>query len=407
MGFTYADAFFVTEQALYIGQSEEIDTGFGLYRYGFDEGEWDLIGFDGYAIFGIVVWGESDENILLRTWDGSGSGTWRSTDSGVSWVQTGNPLSGLPALQSPADTSRMISETSYSTDSGWTWNESNLTWYLYGGRGQAYDPSNGSVAYYTAGLGDETSRIYRTTNGGAIWSQVWLEGFNQMQGIDVEWDKGAHVMTCNDIQSRVLITSDAGQNWTWRPSPFHPREVLSPPWAASCFFVAGSAADETTYEVWWTSDLGDTWTSYSVGLPILPGPYWNNWIRIQAHPTEPILFVALEPTGVWRLDLSAVSAIDGEELDLAETRLAAYPNPSSGSVTIAFQDNSSLPMRSIRVVDVMGRVVNTLDASSEGTPLRWDGRDRQGREVASGVYRIVTLRPDGHVGESERVLILR
>jgi flagellar hook assembly protein FlgD len=78
-----------------------------------------------------------------------------------------------------------------------------------------------------------------------------------------------------------------------------------------------------------------------------------------------------------------------------------------GSVTIAFQGERGTPLRSIRVVDVMGRVVATLSGGSENATLRWDGRDRQGREVASGVYRIVTLRPDGHVGGSERVLILR
>ena len=88
LGFGDFDAFFVTEQALYIGQSEEIDTGFGLHRYRFDEGEWDLVGFDGHLIFGIVVWGESDENILLRTWDGSDPITWRSTNGGESWTAT-------------------------------------------------------------------------------------------------------------------------------------------------------------------------------------------------------------------------------------------------------------------------------------------------------------------------------
>jgi hypothetical protein len=36
------EAFFVSQNAIYVGLSEEDETGLGLYRYRLDEAEWDL-----------------------------------------------------------------------------------------------------------------------------------------------------------------------------------------------------------------------------------------------------------------------------------------------------------------------------------------------------------------------------
>jgi len=117
--------------------------------------------------------------------------------------------------------------------------------------------------------------------------------------------------------------------------------------------------------------------------------------------------VTLEFTGVWRLDLSGISSVNGEQAEVSEPKIAAYPNPSSGDVTIASRDQSAPFLRSVRVVDVMGLVVKTVNGGSGDRTLRWDGRDRQGREAASGVYRIIYLRPDGRTSASERILVLR
>jgi hypothetical protein len=299
----------------------------------------------------------------------------------------------------------MISAPYFSTDGGWTWQESNLGWW-FSGHSQAFDPNDGMVAYYATHLSDESYRIYKTTTGGASWSEAGI--FPSLLGLDVEGHNGNHVLASPYfISSSVWVSTDAGQSWTWTPAPFRPGVVTSPPWAARTFFAAGSSTDGMVYEMWLTHDLGETWTSFSDSLPPLPGEYWESWMRIQAHPVEPILYVALEPTGVWRLDLSGVSGVDDVRPVGPVERLAAYPNPSSGAVTIAFREEGAPMLRSIRVVDVMGRVVRTLQAGSDQATLRWDGRDRQGRDAASGVYRIVELRPDGHVGGSQQVLILR
>lgn len=65
-----------------------------------------------------------------------------------------------------------------------------------------------------------------------------------------------------------------------------------------------------------------------------------------------------------------------------------FPNPFNPQTQIRFQLPASGPV-SLRVYDVLGQVVHTLveDELPAGVHrAAWDGRDAQGRAVASGVY---------------------
>jgi len=66
-----------------------------------------------------------------------------------------------------------------------------------------------------------------------------------------------------------------------------------------------------------------------------------------------------------------------------------YPNPFSGTTDVRYSLDK--PARvSLRVFDVMGREVAVLVEGASGTPgayvATWDGTDRQGRQVVSGLY---------------------
>jgi hypothetical protein len=77
-----------------------------------------------------------------------------------------------------------------------------------------------------------------------------------------------------------------------------------------------------------------------------------------------------------------------DELPLAFGLDHAAPNPFNPSTTLRF----SLPATGhaeLKIYDVQGRLVRTLvDAvrSAGQNEARWDGRDRHGRQVASGTY---------------------
>lgn len=79
---------------------------------------------------------------------------------------------------------------------------------------------------------------------------------------------------------------------------------------------------------------------------------------------------------------------DGPRLRAVHLR-QNVPNPFNPRTSIEFEVPSGSARVSLRVYDVDGRLVRTLlDAPAVAGPgsVQWDGRDRQGRSVASGVY---------------------
>lgn len=67
---------------------------------------------------------------------------------------------------------------------------------------------------------------------------------------------------------------------------------------------------------------------------------------------------------------------------------APYPNPSRGPVTFALQSIDASPI-DIRILDVSGRVVRSVELAGATGPRTWmwDGRDDGGRLAAPGAYR--------------------
>ena len=103
-----------------------------------------------------------------------------------------------------------------------------------------------------------------------------------------------------------------------------------------------------------------------------------------------VLWMANRRLARWRLPQRPTSVGHGSgQWSLAPARLlASHPNPFNASTTIAFELDRRQPV-SLRIHNLVGQRVTTL---AEGTypagasAVSWDGRDAQGREVASGVY---------------------
>jgi len=87
-------------------------------------------------------------------------------------------------------------------------------------------------------------------------------------------------------------------------------------------------------------------------------------------------------------DTTSVPGVDSGHV--APAMLGIAPNPSSGGATVwlALPDGPGLPAR-VAVHNCRGQLVRTLlDAplATGAREIRWDGRDRSGAAVASGVY---------------------
>jgi photosystem II stability/assembly factor-like uncharacterized protein len=397
------EALCVTDRAVYVGMTNEDWSGLGLHRYRFAEGQWDLFAYGGSQITGVAVWGELDENIVLIRCTESRSSVMRSMDGGQNWTVSLDVYGLYRGLsQAPSDPSHLVmTDGFYSTDGGQSW--SFPPWSVCDGVENydvGFDPSDADVVYRTGMNMIYANCICKSTDAGAHWDAVCLPCV--ALGIEVKRGHTNHVMGASGIVNR---STDAGATWSSRSAPFYAKVLCSPRWAAGSFFVAGGDTGALTYEVWQTWDLGETWAQCGDGLPDRPGSsLFATSLFLEGHPTEPVLYAALEGSGVWRRTLSveSVPGTGGTDRGLA---FSVYPNPTTNVVRIQL----SLPRPEqvfLRLFDVRGRLVSTL---REGTypagsyAFDWRGSGQGDGGVPSGIYY---LRLETGGFRQERTIIL-
>jgi hypothetical protein len=81
-----------------------------------------------------------------------------------------------------------------------------------------------------------------------------------------------------------------------------------------------------------------------------------------------------------------------------EVRASAFPNPTTGPVTVRAEDAAAV---SVQVYDVAGRMLAGLDGSAG--EVTWDGRDALGRPAPSGVY-FARVRAEGSSAKTLRIV---
>ena len=98
---------------------------------------------------------------------------------------------------------------------------------------------------------------------------------------------------------------------------------------------------------------------------------------------------------------------------LASRGVSAFPNPFTSSTTVAFAPRTGaanstaapVPVRSVRVIDVRGRIVRHAEVAANadgGAEWRWDGRDDHGVALSRGSYFLAV---DGWTGTAERIVL--
>jgi hypothetical protein len=108
-------------------------------------------------------------------------------------------------------------------------------------------------------------------------------------------------------------------------------------------------------------------------------------------------------------DFALITDVDAPpSLAPGASLLPNVPNPFNPRTTLHFTTDSPARVQ-LEIVDVRGRVVQRLldehvDAGDHS--LIWDGRDAEGRAVASGVYRVM-LKLEGESVDSQPVVLVR
>lgn len=91
--------------------------------------------------------------------------------------------------------------------------------------------------------------------------------------------------------------------------------------------------------------------------------------------------------------------------EMTKSNVYAYPNPVepnySGLITIqGLTDNAD-----VKITTATGYLV--YEGRSNGGTMTWDGYDKKGRKVASGVYNVLTAKSDGGKGTVCKIVIVR
>ena len=102
---------------------------------------------------------------------------------------------------------------------------------------------------------------------------------------------------------------------------------------------------------------------------------------------------------------SYMSGATAPQPTLDENNIYAYPNPVkpdySGDITIVgltFDCN-------VKIVDTAGTLIH--EGTSTGGSFTWDGKDKRGESVSSGIYYVLTYDSEGNEGVATKILFIR
>lgn len=141
---------------------------------------------------------------------------------------------------------------------------------------------------------------------------------------------------------------------------------------------------------------------YLKGLMAKELPNTSRWLEWRSKIVRLSLRYGIVTEFTTYKDTGTISDVEMSDIALSLSS-AAYPNPFSGSTSIAYTVYEPAPIR-IAVYDMQGNeLVVLLDSISETGEhsIMWDGRDGNGHELAGGVY-LCKIR----VGAKERIVKL-
>lgn len=230
------------------------------------------------------------------------------------------------------------------------------------------DPNFGERVYVT----DRSQDVVHVLDAATLQVVQTLPVGDDPWGMDV--DEPFLVVSCEDSGDVFLFdTSDWSSERIVLPSGSDPRDVnIATGWvtvggsrvlAAMAYVTGGTSVD---------------------GSAVYVIDYWNGSLDYTfAAPGSNTNVVAVEAQ--WPLS-SGVNDLPA----MADLEVQASPNPFNPLTEVAFSLDEAQDVR-IAVYDLSGRLVRRLAQgfrASGPQSVAWDGRDRTGRRVASGVYQV-------------------
>ena len=102
-----------------------------------------------------------------------------------------------------------------------------------------------------------------------------------------------------------------------------------------------------------------------------------------------------------------ITDIMNENFSRFQNRLEAFPNPFNPSTVIEYEISEPMKVE-LRIYDILGREVWKLQKEKNESgdySLKWNGKDKNGNELASGIY-ILNINGDLY-NKSIKLMLIR
>ncbi len=204
---------------------------------------------------------------------------------------------------------------------------------------------------------NEPARLYRTTNGGGLWTDVTPGIPDSLYYTGVEFSE----TTANTIYvcmagfsagNKVFRSINGGT--TWQNISFNLPNI-----PVNCIkYVPGGSGDmmiATDIGVYVLQSASSTWVNQSLGLP--------NVIVSDIEFNVPLnrIYLSTFGRGIWATDLDVFT--HSITATPAPVSMNLFPSPNNGTFTLEMTGEAATENYSLEIIDVMGKTVHTQSLS--------------------------------------------
>jgi len=238
--------------------------------------------------------------------------------------------------------------------------------------------------------------IAKSTDQGDNWEISYpdLAGDNACNSIAIHPDDPD--IAYAGMEGAVIKTTDGGKNWSYtglRDTQAYIYGLALDAASPAHIFAGGLIANPNSWALWESFDAGETWQEIPPSLP-LHGVVVAGISSIVADPSRAgVIYIATFGHGAWKYESLTTGVDDPPEFSppLQFILEQNYPNPFNPETTIRFEIPPGLDgsHAQLAIVDVRGTMVRVLvdqELNVGRHRVTWDGKNKSGQLVASGVY---------------------
>jgi len=240
-----------------------------------------------------------------------------------------------------------------------------------------YDAKGDTLWFFT-----RKSRVFRTTDKGETWAafDAGISGNSNYPGISsIAFQNSMQGIVTTYAPSRAAITSDGGETWTQLTIPPTPNEAdieYVPGTYATYIITKGFLNRGTTSQYLITDDGGSTWTTGSFSPPIPILQFLSPTVGFAGGE-----ILSPDSGGIykWTGDLSDTVTSVNNTLPI-NFAIDIYPNPAKDKVVIWLSDD--LPRQkhlTLNLYSVFGQVVKQVEINSKLTNIELS-------DLSTGLY---------------------